>query len=127
MILTVFGVTWKKGADLERELELSRHMADVVSQRPGFISYKSYTADDGDVIGIIRFDSRDALKAWRNDITHQSAWKEAPDFYHEFWVQNCEVFEDYVWIDGVHHERDQRERFQMTHDEVVAGRALGGA
>jgi heme-degrading monooxygenase HmoA len=127
MILTVFGVTWKKGADLERELELSRRMADVVSQRPGFISYKSYVADDGDVIGIIRFESRDALKAWRNDIIHQSAWNEAPNFYHEFWVQNCEVFEDYVWIDGVHHERDQRERFQMTHDEVVAARALGGA
>jgi len=66
-----------------------------------------------------------ALKAWRNDITHQSAWKEAPSFYHEFWVQDCEVVEECVWVDGVHHERDQRERFQMTHDEVVVARALG--
>jgi hypothetical protein len=27
---------------------------------------------------------------------------EAPNVYYEFWVQNCEVFDDYVWIDGVH-------------------------
>jgi heme-degrading monooxygenase HmoA len=127
MILTVFGVTWKEDADLDRELDLSRQMADVVSRRPGFISYKSYVAEDGDVIGIIRFESLEALKAWRNDVAHQSAWKEAPNYYHEFWVQNCEVFEDYVWVDGVHHDRDQRERFQMTHDEVVAGRSRGGA
>lgn len=127
MILTVFGVTWKEGADLERELELSRRMAEVVSQRPGFISYKSYVAADGDVIGIIRFESKEALKAWRNDFAHQGAWKEAPEFYHEFWVQNCEVFEEYVWVDGVHHERDQRARFQMTPKEVVAARTVGGA
>jgi heme-degrading monooxygenase HmoA len=127
MVLTVFGVTWKAGANLSRELQLSRRMAEVVSKRPGFISYKSYVSDDGDEIGIIRFESREALKAWRNDVAHQSAWKEAPLFYHEFWVQNCEVFEDYVWVDGVHQDRDQRDRFQMTSDEVVAARALGGA
>jgi heme-degrading monooxygenase HmoA len=127
MILTVFGVTWKDGADLDRELELSRRMAETVSRRPGFISYKSYVAADGDEIGIIRFESREALKAWRNDVAHQSAWTEAPSFYHEFWVQNCEVFEDYVWVDGVHQVRDQRDRFQMTAEQVVAGRALGGA
>lgn len=126
MILTVFGVTWKEGADVERELELVREMADVVSRQRGFISYKSYGAADGDQIGIIRFESREALKAWRDDLAHRSAWKEAPDFYHEFWVQNCEVFEDYVWIDGIHHDRDQRDRFQMTPDEVMAGRTLGG-
>jgi heme-degrading monooxygenase HmoA len=127
MVLTVFGVTWRKGADLDRELELSRRMAEVVSRRPGFISYKSYVAADGDEIGIIRFESREALKAWRNDVAHQSAWKEAPHFYHEFWVQNCEVFEDYVWVDGVHQVRDQRGRFRMTAEQVVAGRALGDA
>ena len=127
MFLTVFGVTWKEGADLERELGLVRRMAEVVSRRPGFISYKSYVAPDGDEIGIIRFESLEALKAWRNDREHQSAWMEAPDFYHEFWVQNCEVIEDYVWTDGVHEDRDQRARFQMTPEEVVAARRLGGA
>jgi heme-degrading monooxygenase HmoA len=127
MVLCVFGVTWKEGADLEREAQLSRRMAEVVSRRPGFISYKSYVAEDGDEIGIIRFESREALKAWRSDPAHQGAWKKAPDFYHEFWVQNCEVFDDYVWVDGVHHDRDQRDRFQMTPEEVIAGRVPGTA
>jgi len=38
----------------------------------------------------------------------------------EFWVQNCEVFDDYVWTDGVHVDRDQRDRFQMTPEQVLA-------
>jgi heme-degrading monooxygenase HmoA len=120
MILTVFGTTWRVGADLAREARLSRRMAEIVSQRPGFISYKSYVAPDGEQIGIIRFESRAALKAWRDDVAHRGAWQEAPSFYHEFWVQNCETFDDYVWVDGVHVDRDQRDRFQMTPDEVLA-------
>jgi hypothetical protein len=47
------------------------------------------------------------------------AWEEAPSFYHEFWVQNCEVFDDYVWTDGIHVDRDQRDRFQMTPEQVL--------
>ena len=119
MILTVFGTTWREGADAEREAALSRRMAEIVSGQPGFISYKAYIAPDGEQIGIIRFESRDALKTWRDDPAHRGAWREAPHFYHEFWVQNCEVVEDYVWLDGVHHDRDQRDRFQMTRDEVL--------
>jgi heme-degrading monooxygenase HmoA len=76
-------------------------MAEVASRKPGFISYKSYVASDGDAIRVIRFDSREALKSWRDDPPHREAWKEAPRFYHEFWTQNCEVFDDYVWVDGV--------------------------
>jgi heme-degrading monooxygenase HmoA len=127
MVLCVFGITWKEGADLERETRLSRRMAEIVSRRPGFISYKSYVAADGDEIGIIRFESREALKAWRDDPAHRGAWKEATNFYHEFWVQNCQVFDDYVWIDGVHHGRDQRNRFQMTPEEVISGPDVGVA
>jgi heme-degrading monooxygenase HmoA len=120
MWLTVFGTTWREGADLDREARLSRRMAEIVSGRPGFISYKSYVAPDGEEIGIIRFESRDALKSWRDDRAHRGAWQLAPEFYHEFWVQNCEVVDDYVWVDGVHIDLDQRERFQMTPEQVLA-------
>jgi heme-degrading monooxygenase HmoA len=120
MVLTVFGTTWREGADLEREAHLSRQMAKVASRKPGFISYKSYVAPDGEEIGIIRFESREALKGWRDDAEHRGAWEEARSFYHEFWVQNCEVFDDYVWTDGVHVDRDQRDRFQMTPEQVLS-------
>jgi hypothetical protein len=35
-------------------------------------------------------------------------------------VQNCEVFDDYVWTDGVHVDREQRDRFQVTPAQVLA-------
>ena len=120
MILTVFGTTYRDDADMEREARLSRRMAQVACRKPGFISYKSYVAPDGEQIGIIRFESREALKGWRDDVAHRGAWKIAPEFYHQFWVQNCEVVDDYVWTDGIHVDGDQRARFQMTPGDVLA-------
>src|SRR6266542_971762 len=73
MILTVFGTTYRDDADMEREARLSRRMAQVACRKPGFISYKSYVAPDGEQIGIIRFESREALKGWRDDVAHQRA------------------------------------------------------
>jgi heme-degrading monooxygenase HmoA len=120
MVICVFGIKYREDADLDLEARLTREMAEVVSRMPGFISYKTYRAEDGEEVGLIRFASRAALKAWRGNLAHHGAWAQATRIYHEFWVQNSEVFDDYVWVDGVHHDRDQTDRFQMTPDEVLA-------
>ena len=123
MVICLFGITYRDDADFDLETRLTREMAEVASRMPGFISYKNYRADDGDEVGIIRFASRAALQAWRDNTAHRGAWAQATLIYHEFWVQNSEVFDDYVWIDGVHHDRDQTDRFKMTPEAVLA--ALG--
>ncbi|MBV9005738.1 MAG: antibiotic biosynthesis monooxygenase [Solirubrobacterales bacterium] len=68
--------------------------------KPGFIGYHLYTSDDGEELGVIRFETREALDAWRDDPTHRAAWRRAGEFYTEFWVQNCETFREYVWRGG---------------------------
>lgn len=119
MVICTFGVRYRDDIDWELHRKLTDDMAHAVAGMPGFISLKFYKADDGDQIGIIRFRSREDLKSWRDDIAHRGAWGHAPKLYHEFWVQNAETFDDYVWIDGVHHDRDQTDRFQMTKDDVL--------
>jgi heme-degrading monooxygenase HmoA len=76
MVICVFGVTYREDADLELEAHLTRKMADAASKTPGFISYKSYRADDGDEVGLIRFVSREALKAWRDNTAHRGGLDE---------------------------------------------------
>jgi len=120
MIICIFGVVYRDDIDWDLNKRLNEKMTHVVVTMPGFISLKFYKANDGDQIGIIRFKTREDLKAWRDNVAHRGAWGQAPKLYHEFWVQNCETFDDYVWIDGVHHDRDQTERFQMTKEEVLA-------
>ncbi|WP_434055367.1 MAG: hypothetical protein RDA78_11050 [Roseibium sp.] len=119
MIICIFGVRYRDDIDRDLHKKLNDDMAHAVAGMPGFISIKFYKAEDGDQIGIIRFQTRDDLKNWRDDIAHRGAWRYAPKLYHEFWVQNAETFEDYVWIDGVHHDRDQTDRFQMTETDVL--------
>jgi|GEM_PF-411084 len=120
MIICIFGVTYREDYDRELHKQLNADMVEAVCSMPGFISLKFYKADDGEQIGIIRFKTRKDLKTWRNDIAHRGAWGHAPKLYHEFWVQNCETFDDYAWVDGEHLDRDQSDRFQMSRDEVLA-------
>jgi heme-degrading monooxygenase HmoA len=120
MIICIFGVVYQDNIDRELNRRLNDEMTQVVVTMPGFISLKYYKADDGDAIGMIRFKTREDLKNWRDNIAHRGAWGHAPKLYKEFWVQNCETFDDYVWIDGVHHDRDQSDRFQMTKEQVLA-------
>ena len=40
---------------------------------PGFISYNSYVSDDGEELTVARFDSPEALEAWRTHPEHPEA------------------------------------------------------
>jgi hypothetical protein len=88
MVLTVFGTTWREGADFEREAALSRRMAKVASRRPGFISYKSYVAPDGLLRAGLR-GSWEALTGAQADISGPPPFRKS-DTPHFF--SRCRVF-----------------------------------
>jgi heme-degrading monooxygenase HmoA len=127
VVISIFGVVYRDDVDWVLTKKLNDDMARAVVKMPGFISFKIYKAGDRDQIGIVRFKTRENLKEWRDNIAHRGAWGHAPKIYREFWVQNCETFDDYVWMDGVHHDRDQTDRFQMTSEEVLAGFGVEGS
>jgi heme-degrading monooxygenase HmoA len=51
------------GADAARMQALAR-------EQPGFISFKSYTADDGEVIALSEWESEEAARAWGRHAEH---------------------------------------------------------
>jgi heme-degrading monooxygenase HmoA len=118
MIITVFGeVRVREGMEL-REERLADRLWDVVRVMPGFISMKSYSAADGEEIGIIRFASREALDLWMNEGEHGAAQRVAPEVYESFWVQSAETFREYTWKDGIHIDRDLTELFADSSDPI---------
>ena len=106
MIITLFGdVRVRPGMEV-REERLASRLGDVVRRMPGFISIKSYTGEDGEEVGIIRFTTREALDRWMHEGEHFAAQGIAPQLYDFFWVQSAETFREYTWKDGVHADGD---------------------
>ena len=57
---------------------------------PGFVSIKTFAADDGERISIVEFDSEAAHGAWRNHPEHREAQRLGRErFYDEFQIQVC--------------------------------------
>ncbi len=77
----------------EHEAAFSRH-ADQVHQRgikmKGFESTKDFTADDGERLTIVEFDSGENLAAWRDDPAHREAQQLGRDrYYSTYNIQVC--------------------------------------
>ena len=106
MIITLFGDTIVKPGKEEEEARLSDKLDPILRSMPGFIAFKSYQADDGEEIGIIRFESRDTLDAWVNEGVHGSAQRIADQVYERFWVQSAETFREYTWERGTKTDGD---------------------
>jgi heme-degrading monooxygenase HmoA len=111
MVVCLYGLRARGDADRQAEARLFDELLAVARSRPGFIGYHVYASEDGEELGVIRFETREALQAWRDDPTHQAAWSCAKAFYTEFWVQNCETFREYRWHDGEHVDEDLTARF----------------
>ena len=71
--------------------ELAR-MVELVHQMPGFVESKQFTADDGERVTIITFESAEAQRAWREHPLHRKAQHRGRnEFYASYRLQVCEL------------------------------------
>jgi len=100
-IVVPFKTHLREGADGAAYERTSRRMHELVSRIPGIISIKGYTSEDGDEIDLVRFESADAVKAWREQPEHRDAQRRGRDeFYDRYSVQACRVFRKYEFFTG---------------------------
>lgn len=67
-------------------------MAEIARAMPGFISWKGYTAEDGERVSIHEWASAEALAAWRNHPEHvrmQALGRER--YYDEYTLYVCDA------------------------------------
>jgi heme-degrading monooxygenase HmoA len=90
VIVVMFSYVMREGATRPRRSRTDR-MWSIVSAMPGFISYKAYTAEDGERIAVVRFESREALEAWRTHPEHRATQERARrEWFDTYWVQASE-------------------------------------
>ena len=96
MIVVLFSYSLRADADVQAEDAATDRMWSIVSRMPGFISYKSYTAEDGETIAVVRFESREALEAWKYRSEHREIQERARvEWFEDYWVQASESFREY--------------------------------
>ena len=88
MVLTVFRSRMRPGSDLAALERLGARMYELATQMPGFISYKDFTAADGESVSLVEFESVDTLLAWREHPEHQEAQRLGREqFFTEYRIQ----------------------------------------
>ena len=65
-------------------------MEKMARRQPGFISFKSYVADDAEVVALSEWESEDAALAWRRVAEHGAAQSRGrAEFYEDYTLFAC--------------------------------------
>ncbi len=100
MVLVVFRSRLRAGVDKDIS-EVGQRMYALASSMPGFISYKDFTAEDGEGVAIVEFESLETLQAWREHPEHRIAQCQGRDrFFTEYRIQVCTPVRDYAFRSG---------------------------
>ncbi|MGE3691458.1 MAG: antibiotic biosynthesis monooxygenase [Novosphingobium sp.] len=83
MYLVVFRNRKKKGLDVEAYEADAARMLALAREQPGFLSFKSYTAEDGEVVAISEWASEAAAHAWGSDPEHGEVQRRGREAYYE--------------------------------------------
>lgn len=95
MIITVFRARAREGLDaatLEQLETAGARMEELAAMQPGFISYKDFTAEDGESVTVVEFDTLENVARWHQHPEHRAVqeWARAAVFS-EYVVHTCEV------------------------------------
>ncbi len=91
MIVTIFRSRLRPGVDDEYG-PMAERMDELAAAMPGYVSHKAFTAEDGERVTIVEFESEEAMRAWRLHPEHREAQRRGRDrFYSEYRIQVCPV------------------------------------
>lgn len=112
MPITLFYSRFREDLDEDGLAEYQQHAAAIAARSetfPGYISRKSYTAEDGERLTVVQFESDANQDAWRNDPVHRAAQDKGREkYYQEYRVLICEPGRESSWRLGKEHEEGER-------------------
>lgn len=98
MIVIAFRSRLRDDVDPAELARLGGRMYELATAMPGFVSYKDFTAEDGENVSIVEFESLETLAAWRNHPEHRQAQQRGRDaLFSEYHIQVCETVRDYAF------------------------------
>jgi len=91
MIITVFRSRLRPEA-VDEYTPMLRRMTELAARMPGFVSHKTFVAEDGERVTLVEFESDTATKAWGSHPEHIEAQRAGRrTFYSEYSIAVCEV------------------------------------
>jgi heme-degrading monooxygenase HmoA len=89
MLITVFRSRLKPEVRDEYGIAVAR-MNELAQTMPGYVSHKTYYAEDGERCTIVEFEHEEGLRTWRTNSEHRVAQKMARErYYTEYHIQVC--------------------------------------
>lgn len=72
--------------------EMAARMYELAAEMPGYIDAKTFSADDGERVTIVTFDSWENHDAWKHHVEHVEAQRLGRStFYDSYKIQVCEL------------------------------------
>jgi heme-degrading monooxygenase HmoA len=101
MIVALLKTKLQPGASVEEYGALGAQMYERVSNLAGFVSAEFFSGEDGQELTIARFESQEALAAWRTLPEHVQAQQRGyAEFYGSVSVEVCELIREHEWVRG---------------------------
>jgi heme-degrading monooxygenase HmoA len=95
MVIVVFTITLRPDLSVADYEQTGTRMAELVSEMPGFLGM-DYAATDGGEQLIARFESPEALQAWREHLEHREAQRRGrEEFFARYKIEVCELVRSY--------------------------------
>jgi heme-degrading monooxygenase HmoA len=95
MVVIVFRSRIRPGTENDL-MTIGARMYELASAMPGFVSYKDFTAEDGESVTVVEFDTLEHLGAWRDHPEHREAQRLGREqFFSEYRIQVCTTVRDY--------------------------------
>ena len=91
MVVTIFRNRLKPENETEY-YEWAARMSALAKTMPGYVSHKTFAADDGERVTLVEFADEQSQRVWSTNLQHVDAKKKGrADFYTEYKLQVCSV------------------------------------
>jgi len=95
MVVVVFRITHRPDLPVEEYERLATRMAELVTAMPGFVDMDYAEVEGGELV-IARFESHEALAAWRELPEHKEAQRHGRErFFAAYRIEVCETVRSY--------------------------------
>lgn len=99
MIVTIFRSRLR--TNVEEYPAMAERMEQLATSMPGYVSHKSFLAEDGERLTLVTFDSEASQTMWKKHPEHLEAQRAGRDiFYSEYHIQVCKVLRQSDFTQG---------------------------
>ena len=98
MVVTIFRNRLKP-ENIDEYYAWAGRMGALAKTMPGYVSHKTFTAEDGERVTIVEFADEASQRRWATQADHLEAKKKGrSDFYTEYKIQICRVERESTFV-----------------------------